>query len=131
MHQLENEEKTALLLSAVDENDDENDNRNVTDATLNITNDNTPIVANRPRTYQRYPISNAHPLLCFTLIVGAFIVGCLSGVIIMLYRISQDSGPRSSSSSSNFLKVATNVDSTIRTKLFQSIEKTNFIDFTQ
>ncbi|CAF2045254.1 unnamed protein product [Rotaria magnacalcarata] len=131
MHQLANEEKAALLLSAVDYDGDgdEDENHLRTNTSLNVPDDRFPVVAKRPKTYQRHPISNAHPLLCFTFVLGAFILGCLSGVIIMLYRIPPDSGQ--TSSSLNLLQAATNVDLTIRTKLLQSIEKANFINVTR
>ncbi|CAF0984827.1 unnamed protein product [Rotaria sordida] len=129
MLQLETEERTALLLSeaADDDDDNNNDNHNVINIPLNGRNDDFPVVAKRPKTYQRHPISNAHPMLCFGLILGAFILGCLTGIIILLYRMSSDSQQGHSSLSSNLLETATNIDLSIRTKLFQSIKQTKFL----
>ena len=121
MRQLGTEEKTALLLTA-DDDDDDDDNRTMLNSPTRVENDNFPIVAKRPRTYQRHYTSNTHPVLCFTLIMGAFVLGCVSGVVIMLYRISQDSEQSSVINSSELTKI----DLSIKTKLSQSITKTNF-----
>ncbi|CAF4364129.1 unnamed protein product [Rotaria sp. Silwood2] len=132
MHQLGTEEQTALLLSAAaDDDDEDNDNHNVTNAPLNSGNDGFPVVVKRPKTYQRHPISNAHPILCFACVLGAFILGCLTGVIILLDRISHASGHEQTSLPSNFVESATNIDLSIRAKLFQSIKQTNFMDLTR
>ncbi|CAF4789812.1 unnamed protein product [Rotaria sp. Silwood1] len=131
MRQLGTEEKTALLLAAAaDDDDDDNHDYNITNTPSNARNDNSPVVARRPKTYQRHPISNVHPILCFSLVLAAFILGALCGIIILLYRMSGDSGQRSSSSS-NLLEAATKIDLSIQTKLFQSIKQTNFMNLTR
>jgi hypothetical protein len=121
MHQLGTEENAALLLAVAD--DDDNDNEELINSPRKIQHDNFPVIAKRPKTYQRH--SSTHPVLCFSLILGAFILGSISGVVIMLYRMSQDAVPNPSSTS---LPTATNIDLSIRTKLFQSITKTNFLN---
>ena len=118
MRQVGTEEKAALLLASAD--DDEHVSRSP---------DHTPVVVKRRRTYQqRQPASDSHSVVVFLLILGAFVFGCLSGVVIMLYRMSQDGGFSSSSLATAQL---TKVDPTIRTKLFQSITKTNFLNLTR
>jgi len=126
MRQLGTEEKAALLLAADDDDDDDN-HEMINSPPSKVVNDNFPTIAKRPRTYHRRSTSNTHPILCFTLIMGAFVLGCVSGVVIILYRMSQDT--ERGQSSPNILQKVTNVDLSIRTKLFESITKTNFRNF--
>lgn len=121
MRQLGTEEKAALLLPVADDDDDEEfDNSPAT-----IPHDHFPVITKRPRTYEQSR-AGAHPVLCFTLILCAFILGCVSGVIIMVYRISQDTEQRSHSSSAPAMM---NADPSIQMKLFQLIKKIDFVNF--
>jgi len=122
MRQLGTEEKAALLLTSADEDDNES-----TESSTQLQHDNFPIVSKRPKTYQRRRTNNPHPILCFMLILSAFIFGCLSGVAIILYRISQDG----EQSSLNSLSELTKIDLSVKTKLSQSITKTNFLNLTR
>jgi len=126
MRQLGAEEKAALLLTPSADDDDYNEE--IINSSTKVQTDNFPVITKRPKTYERRHASSAHPVLCFILIMGTFILGCVSGVVIVLYRMSQDAG---SGSSSNSFQIATNVDLSIRTKLFQSITKTNFLNVNQ
>jgi hypothetical protein len=126
MRQLGAEEKAALLLTP--SADDDDDNEELINSSTKIHTDNFPVITKRPKTYERHRASGAHPVLCFILIMGAFVLGCVSGVVIVLYRMSQDA---ESGSSSNTFQTAINVDLSIRTKLFQSITKTNFLNLNQ
>jgi hypothetical protein len=117
MRQLGTEEKAALLLASADDDDNEADQS----PSKNRNND-LPIVSKRPKSYQRRRPTRFHPFVIFILIFTAFIFGCISGLSIMLYRMSQDAEQSSSSLS---IKPA---DLTIKTKLFQSITKTNFVN---
>jgi hypothetical protein len=119
MHHLRTEEKAALLIASAD--DDE-----TSQFSSPVPHDDFPVVSKRPKTYQRRRTSSTHPVFFFGIILSAFIVGCLSGVAIMVYRLSQDA--EASSSFINSPKL-TNIDLTIKTKLFQSITKTNFLNF--
>jgi len=123
MRQLGTEEKAALLLTSADEDD----NESTTESSTQAQHDNFPIVSKRPKTYQRRPTNNTHPGLCFILILSAFIFGCLSGVVIMLFRISQDVEQSSLMSLSQLTKI----DLSVKTKLSQSITKTNFLNLTR
>ncbi|CAF5120147.1 unnamed protein product, partial [Rotaria magnacalcarata] len=87
---------------------------------------NNPIVSKRPKTYQRGRSSSTHPILFFILILCAFILGCLTGVAILLYRMSQDA--ESSSTTLYNSPNLTEIDLTIQTKVFQSLKKTNFLN---
>jgi hypothetical protein len=129
MRSLGTEEKAALLLTAADDDDDDNNDNNseLINSPTKIENDNFPVIAKRPKTYQNRPTS-AYPILCFALIMGTFVVGCFSGVIIMSYRGSQDF---EQGLSSNSLQLATKIDLSIRKKLFQSITPTNFQNLNQ
>ncbi len=118
MRQLGTEEKAALLLASADDDDDHNESK--------VQHDNFQIVSKRPKTSQRRRTNNTQSICVFTLILSAFIFGCASGVIIMLYRMSQDAQPSSIHSPD-----LTKIDLTIKTKLFQSITKTNFLNFTR
>ncbi|CAF0853609.1 unnamed protein product [Rotaria sordida] len=124
MRQLGNEEKAALLLASADD-----DGNELSQSSTRAQQDNRPIVSRRPKTSQRRRTttsSNSQPLLIFLLILIAFILGCLSGIAILLYRMSQDSEQFSSSSINS--PSLTKVDLTIQTKIFQSIIKTNFLN---
>ncbi len=127
MRQLGAEEKAALLLTAADEDDDEYNNNNsheMTNSPSNVKNDdNFPVVAKRPRNYQRYRSSNNHSLLYVVLMVGVFLLGCVTGICIIFYRMSQDIEPSQLS-----IQTSTKIDLSIQTKLFQSIIKTNFMN---
>lgn len=130
MQQSRNEEEAAaLLLSTADNDDDDDDDdhhHNTTSIPLNTLDDNSPVVKRNRKTFKNRSASSIHPLVCFAFILGAFVIGCISGVIIILYGISQAARPESSSlPSSGFLPLA-NADLTIRAKLFQSIRKTSF-----
>jgi hypothetical protein len=125
MRQLGTEEKAALLLTA----DDDDDNEELMNSSRRIQNDNFPVITKRPKTYERHHSSNSHPVLCFTLILGAFILGCVSGVVIMLYRMSQEA--EQGSPTGNLPQIALKTDLSIRTKLFQSITTTNFLNLNQ
>ncbi|CAF1544003.1 unnamed protein product [Rotaria sp. Silwood1] len=121
MNQLGNEEKAALLLASADD-----DGNEISQTTSRPKQDNRSIVHKRPKTYQRRRASNIHPVLIFLLILCAFILGCISGIAILLYRMSQDA----EQSASSFINSAnlTKIDLTIQTKIFQSITKTNFLN---
>ena len=121
MRQSGTEEKAALLLTSVDDEDDNFDRESIESSTR-VRRDNFSVVAKRPKTYQRHGASSTHPVLCFTLILGAFVFGCLSGVVIMLYRTSQDADSFSWTGSAGLAKV----DLSIKTKLVQSITKADF-----
>jgi hypothetical protein len=126
MHQLGTEEKAALLLAAADDDDDDyNNNHEMTNSPSNAENGNFPVVTKRPKTYHRPRTSRSHPVLYIILIVGAFLLGCVSGISIIFYRMSQDVEP---TQFSNSFQTATKIDLSIRTKLFQSITKTNFMN---
>ncbi|CAF0716851.1 unnamed protein product [Adineta steineri] len=125
MRQLGTEERAALLLTADDDDNNDEDDHELNNSQSKISNDNFPTIAKRPRTYHRHNTSGTHPMLCFTLVLGAFILGCISGVVIMLYRVSQDAEP---GHSLNIPQQLTNVDLSIRTKLFESIKPTNFMN---
>ena len=122
MRQSGTEEKAALLLTAVDDEDDNGDIESL-ESPKRIRHDNFPVIAKRPKTYQRHGAGSTHPVLCFMIILGAFIIGCFSGVVIMIYRISQDGEAFSWSGSVDLTKV----DLSIKTKLAQAVTKTNFI----
>jgi hypothetical protein len=119
MHQLGMEEKAALLLTPTDDDDEEELNN----SNSKTEHDNFPVIAKHPKTYHRS--IGTHPVLCFALILGAFVCGCISGFVIMLYKTPQDVGQDPMSIS---LKMATNIDLSIRTSLFNSIMKTNFMN---
>ncbi|CAF4117947.1 unnamed protein product, partial [Adineta steineri] len=123
MRQLDTEEKAVLLLSSADDDDNP-----TTQTSLKVQHDNFPVVAKRPKTYQRRRTTNTHPMYFFIFILGSFIFGCLSGVAIMVYRMSQDAEQSSSFINSPHLK---KVDLSIKTKLVQSITKANFVNLTR
>lgn len=127
MRQLGSEEKAALLLTPADDDGDDN-NDEIMNSTMNNSHDNFPVVSKRPKTYHRHRSSSTHPVLCFVLIMVTFVLGCVSGVIIMTYKMSQDV---EQGSNSNVFQTVTNIDLLIRTKIFESITKTNFLNFTQ
>lgn len=119
MRQLGTEEKAALLLASADEDDHDS-----SESPIQIEKDNFPTVSKRPKTYQRRRTESTHPVLCFMIVLGVFVFGCLSGAVIMLYRMSQDAERASVTSSSDLIKV----DLSIKTKLSQSITKANFLN---
>ncbi|CAF4228132.1 unnamed protein product [Rotaria sp. Silwood2] len=121
MNSLGNEENAALLLASADD-----DGNELSQSSSRVKQDNIPIVSKRPKTYQRHRPSRSHPVLIFLLILCAFILGCVSGVAILLYRMSQDT----EQSASSFINSPslTKIDLTIQTKIFQSIIKTNFLN---
>lgn len=121
MHQLGTEEKAALLLTSVD---DDNEDVESNESPKKVHHDNFPVVSKRPKTYQRRRTASSHPVLFFVLILSAFIFGCLSGVCIMLYRMSQDAEQSSLTNSADLTKI----DLSIKTKLSKSITKTNFLN---
>jgi hypothetical protein len=121
MHQLGTEEKAALLLTSVD---DDNEEVESIESPKKVRHDNFPVVSKRPKTYQRRRIGSSHPVLFFVFILSAFILGCLSGVAIMVYRMSQDAEQSSLTNSVDLTKI----DLSIKTKLSQSITKTNFLN---
>jgi hypothetical protein len=125
MRQLGAEEKAALLLTSADDDDDDNHDNESTESQKKVRHDNFPVIAKRPKTYQKHHTNSTHPVLFFILILSAFILGCISGVVIILYRMSQDAEQSSFISSSELTKI----DLTIKTKLSQSITKTNFLNF--
>jgi hypothetical protein len=84
MRQSGTEEKAALLLTAVDDEDDNGDIESV-ESPKRVRHNNFPVIVKRPKTYQRHGTNSTHPVLCFMLILGAFIFGCLSDVVIVLY----------------------------------------------
>ena len=114
MRQLGAEEKAALLLP-MDDDDDDNE------AAI-LPHDHFPVIARRPKTYHHS--HGPHPMLCFTLILFAFILGCVSGVVIMLYRMGQDAEQNPPTSS-----MVMTVDLLIQKKLFQAITKEKFESF--
>lgn len=126
MRQLGHEEKAALLLTAADDDDDDggNDHHEMTGSPPPTTTDRFPVLRKRPRTYRRYETSGSHPVLCFAVILGAFVFGCVSGVVIMLYRFSQDA--TNAPAAGNAQQLSTTVDLLVQTKLFESIAKGNF-----
>jgi hypothetical protein len=117
MRQLGTEEKAALLLASADDDDNE-----LNQSPCKVQNDNFSIISKRPKTYQRRRRTAPHSVFLLIIILAAFIVGCISGVAIILYRASQDA---EQSSSSSFIR---SQDLTIKTKLIQSITKTNFVN---
>jgi hypothetical protein len=119
MRQLGTEEKAALLLASADDDDDDHNESKVQ-------HDNFQIVSKRPKTYQRRRTNSTQSICVFILILSAFIFGCATGVIIILYRMSQDAQPSSINSPD-----LTKIDLRIKTKLFQSITKANFLNFTR
>lgn len=131
MSQLDKEQKTGLLLSSID--DDEDDDNNVVNEHLPMTrstqkkplanDDQFPIVKKRPKTYQRHRTNFNHPVSFFVILLSAFLFGCLAGVVIMLYRMSQET------SLNNDQMFLIKTDSTLKTKLFKSITKENFLEF--
>lgn len=121
MHQLGNEEKAALLLAAADD-----DNNEPVQTSSTARHDHNPIIVKRPKTYQRRDSNGPHPMLCFAFILFAFILGSITGVIIILYRMSQDSGQLGSANANS--ATLTNVDITIKKKLFDSMVKTDFLN---
>jgi len=123
MHQLGTEEKAALLLTPAADDDDEDENHEMINSSTKNQHDNFPVIAKRPKTYERRRTPSSHPILCFILIMSTFVLGCASGVIIVLYRMSQDA---ERGVNSNTFETVTNIDLSIRTKLFQSISQTNF-----
>jgi hypothetical protein len=122
MHQLGTEEKAALLLASVD---DDNEEVESIESPKKVRHDDFPVVSKRPKTYQRRRTASSHPVLFFVLILSAFIFGCISGTLIMLYRISQDADQSSMTNSADLTKI----DLSIKTKLSQSITKTDFLNF--
>lgn len=120
MRQLGAEEKAALLLPMTD--DDDNDNEELLNSSTTHPNEQFPMVIKRLKSPRQS--RGPHPILCFTLILFAFIIGCVSGVVIMLYRIGQDAEQNPSGSS--MMNV---VDLSIQKKLFQAISKEKFASF--
>jgi hypothetical protein len=118
MRQLGTEEKAALLLAST--NDDDNESL---ESPKKVHHDNFPVISKRTKTYESPRTTSTHPVLCFMLLLSAFIFGCLSGAAIMLYRMSQDAEQSSLIHSSDLTKI----DLTIKTKLSQSISPTNFL----
>ncbi|UJR16475.1 hypothetical protein I4U23_003377 [Adineta vaga] len=122
MRQLGTEEKAALLLASADEDDhDDHDHRSSTNE-----HDQFPVVQKRPKTYQRRRANNSHSILFFVLTLIAFVIGCFSGVAIIIYRTSQDAEHSPSLISPHLTKI----DLSIKTKLLQSFTKTNFMNLT-
>ena len=122
MHQLGTEEKAALLLTSID---DDNEEVESIESPKKARHDDFPVVSKRPKTYQRRRTPSSHPVLFFVLILSAFIFGCISGTLIMIYRISQDADQSSMANSADVTKI----DLSIKTKLVQSITKTDFLNF--
>ena len=118
MRQLGTEEKAALLLASADDDD-----LDPSEPTSKISSDQFPVVSKRPKSYQRRRTPSTHPVFFFIFILSAFIMGCLSGVVILLYRMSQDAEHASLGMNSANL---TKIDLTIKPKVFQSITKSNF-----
>ena len=126
MHPSRIEEKAALLLA---EADDDEDQELDTSSPVKPNHEHIPMVSKRPKSSHSHPRhrsrpTGSHPVLCFALIMGAFILGCVSGVVIMLYRMSQDA-PQGQPSSS---PLNLDVDLSIRTKLAQSMSKSHFLN---
>ena len=128
MHPLRIEEKAALLLA---EADDDEDQELDTSSPVKPAHEQFSMVTKRPKTSHprrhAHP-TGSHPVLCFTLILGAFILGCVSGVVIMFYRMSQDAPQGSSMSQTSSASINLDVDASIQTKLSQSIIATNFLN---
>ena len=120
MHQLGNEEKAALLLTSTDDDCSE-----VIQSSSIVQHDNNPVISNRPKTCRHHDTNSTDPILLFILILSAFVLGCLSGAFIILYRISQDSEQVLPLMIN--LSNLTDIDLTIRPKIFQSITRTNFL----
>ena len=118
MRQLGTEEKAALLLTPIDNDDDDDDE---IDQLTKTHRDQFPTVSKRPKTYYRTRSNSSHPVLIFILILSAFIFGCLSGVVIMIYRISQDADRSATINELN------QIDVSMSTKFAQTINKTNFL----
>jgi len=114
MRQLGNEENAALLLHS------ENEDEEVFHQPKPVRTEQFPVIRKRPKTYHS---SGSHPVLCFALILGAFVLGCISGVIIILYRMSQDSQLPIDSAA-----ISPTVDLSVRTQLFQSIKSADFVN---
>ena len=125
MLHLRNEEKAALLLAA-DDNDEETQH-DITASSSTHPNDHFPVVTKRPRTYHRHQSPTSQPILCFFLILAAFLLGSASAVVIMLYRMSQDAeGTRPLTPNINQQRF--NVDLSIQTKLSESLTTSNFMN---
>lgn len=126
MSQFDNEQKTGLLLASVDD-DEEADGEHLpmshSRKVKNYENEHFPVIKNRPKTYQRHRTTLNHPVSYFILLLSAFLVGCIAGVVIMLYRMSQDA--QIINDPSSLIKI----DRTIQTKLFKSINKDNFLSW--
>jgi hypothetical protein len=118
MQQLRTEEKAALLLASVDEHNDEDDIRCAGSKSLR---DGVAIRSKHSQSSQRYRTSSIHPFFLFIFIMCAFIFGCLSGVVILLYRWSQDAAHTVKSPE------LTHIDLTIQSNLLRSITNTNFL----
>ncbi|UJR29971.1 hypothetical protein I4U23_017518 [Adineta vaga] len=121
MRQLGSEENAALLLSADEDNDEDDLHHRITHSPSSPSNDRFPVVAKRPRTYHRHQTATSQPILCFILLLGAFVLGCVTGVAIVLYQFSQSTDSRTSTS--NSYQQNLNVDLSIQTKLSQAITK--------
>ena len=118
MQQLRTEEKAALLLASTDEHNDDDDIRFTPSKSLRA---GVAIKSKHVHSSQRYRTHSIHPIFLVIFIVCAFIVGCLSGVVILLYRWSQDAAYSVESPS------LTHIDVTLRSKLLQSITNGHFL----
>lgn len=125
MNRLGTEEKAALLLAEVDEDDE----FEMTPTVNKPNNDKVTVLPKRTRTRNRRDSDSSNVILCFGLIVTAFVLGCLSGVIIMFYRISQENsrGSMSTNFDDPFNKIKLDVDLKIKKNLFQSIHSDSFV----
>ena len=118
MQQLRTEEKAALLLASADEHNDEEDIRCTASKSPR---DGVTIRSKHFQSSQRYRTNSIHPVFLVIFIMCAFIVGCLSGVVILLYRWSQDAAQPGKSPE------LTHIDVTIQSKLLQSITSAHFL----
>ena len=126
MRRLNIEEKAALLLTPADNDETIEENYPMTSTRRDSLDNHFPIIAKRSK-FRR--IANVRLLLYFGLILITFILGCICGVFIILYRISQDAEQRKLLSLiSNLLETETNINLSIRNQLFHSIRRINFVN---
>jgi len=131
MHQIRTEEKAALLLPEADDDEEQMDLSPIKPIRPTILNDDDiPVVKKRPRTYHRSSTTSSQPFLCVALILFAFIFGCVSGVVVMLYRMAQDAEQNpSTTTTTNSPTKSIDDYRTIQMNFFQFLNQTNRKNF--
>jgi hypothetical protein len=125
MQRFNGEEKAGLLLTSPDDDNDDDDGGDHRDERVSTTRrssggrDNNGLRTASTRT--KATRHAQHPVLLFVVMLGVFTLGCLTGVVILLYRISQETP--STFDATHSVKV----DGTIQTKLFRSMSNENFL----